>query len=223
MPQPGAFGNLRGEDWIGREITDIKRQIRELAAANPFGLSGMRLKNGGVVVEGYQTVTGTSTVNGAQTVNGALTVTDTVDLPAGSISNEALANPVATATASAGVSNYAIDTVASVRASVNLIVPDGFSRAIVISNAVAMGINSGTAAEYLYCSATVQAANGGELYTSAPAGIGASVSAQFEPTLIGLSGGDTITVGVATRTGTTTWAADPANQASISATAIFLK
>ncbi len=162
-------------------------------------------------------------MEGYQTVNGPATFTGSLDLPAGSVQNEALANPIETATASAGISNYAIDTVATVRASVTLTVAVGFTRAIVIANATAMGTNSGTASDYLYCSATVQAVNGGELYTSAPAGIGASLSSPFQPTLTGLVGGDTITVGVATRAGTSTWAAAAANQASIAATAIFLK
>lgn len=211
MAQPGTF-QPKGEDFMVRRLQDLERTVQQLAAANPFGTSGLRLKNGGMVVEGYQTV------------NGPLTITGSLDLPAGSVPDAALAtNPVQTATASAGISNYAIDTVATVRASVTLTVPAGFTRAIVISNATAMGTNSGTAADYLYCSATVQAVNGGELYTSAPAGIGASISSPFQPTLTGLTGGDTITVGVATRAGTSTWAADPANQASISATAIFLK
>ncbi|MBX7445454.1 MULTISPECIES: hypothetical protein [unclassified Arthrobacter] len=176
-----------------------------------------------MTLDGTLGITGTSTVNGEQTVNGPLTVTGSVALPAGSVSNDALASPVETATASAGITNYAIDTTATVRASVTLTVPAGFTRAIIISNAVAMGTNSGTTPDYLYCSATVQSVNGGELYTSAPAGIGASLASPFQPTLTGLTGGDTITVGVATRAGTATWAAAPANQASIAATAIYLK
>jgi len=223
MPQPGMFGT-RGEDFIVREIADLKRSMRELAAANPFGLSGVRLQNGGMTLDGTLGVTGTSTINGEQTVNGPLTVTGSVALPAGSVSNDALANPVQTATARNGVTNYAIDTVSTVRASVTITVPaGGFTKAIVIANATAMGTNSGTAQDYLYASAVVAAVNGGELYTSAPAGIGASLLAAFQPTLTGLVAGDTITVGVATRAGTATWAAAPANQASIAATAIFLK
>lgn len=210
MPQPGQF-NPRGDDWIGREITDLKRQIRELSAANPFGPMGIKPQQGGMVVEGYQTV------------NGPLTITGSLDLPAGSVPNAALANPIETATASNGVTNYAIDTTATVRASVTLTVPAGFTRAIVLTSAVAAGTNSGTTAEYLYASAVVSGVNGGELYTSAAAGIAASLTSPFSPTLTGLTGGDTITVGVATRAGTTTWTADPTNQASISATAIFLK
>jgi hypothetical protein len=211
MAQPGMPGNLRGEDWIGRELTDIKRQIRELAAANPFGLSGLRLQNGGIVTEGYQTV------------NGPMTITGSLDLPAGSVNDTALANPVQFGTASNGISNYAIDTTSTVRASVTLTAPTGFTQALVIANAAAMGTNSGTAADYLYVSAVVQAVNGGELYASAPAGLGAGLAAPFHTTLTGLTSGQAITVSVATRAGAATWAAATANQASIAATAIFLK
>ncbi|MDQ0117451.1 hypothetical protein J2T22_000621 [Pseudarthrobacter defluvii] len=212
MPQPGLPGSqFAGPDQLFREIRDLKRQVQQLAAANPLGAAGVRAAAGGIIVEGFQTV------------NGPATFTGSLDLPAGSVSNDALASPIETATASAGISNYAIDTTATVRASVTLTVPVGFSRAIVISNATAMGTNSGTAPDYLYCSVTVQTVNGGELYTSAPVGLGASLSSPFQPTLTGLTGGDTITVGVATRAGASTWAADPANQAAISATAIFLK
>ncbi|BCW76264.1 hypothetical protein [Arthrobacter sp. NicSoilB11] len=223
MGQPG-FPSPRGEDYIVREIADLKRSLRELAAANPFGLSGVRLQNGGMTLDGTLGVTGTSTINGPQNVNGALTVTGSVDLPAGSVSDTALANPVQTATASNGVTNYAIDTTSTVRASVTLTVPaGGFTRAIVIANATAMGTNSGTAGDYLYVSAVVAGVNGGELYSSAAPGLGVGLSAPFNPTLTGLTSGQTITVSVATRAGTATWAAATANQASIAATAIFLK
>jgi len=222
MPQPG-FPSPRGEDYIVREIADLKRSIRELAAANPFGLSGVRLQNGGMTLDGALGITGTSTIHGEQTVNGPLTVTGSLDFPAGSVSDTALANPVQTATASNGVTNYAIDTTSTVRASVTLTVPAGFTRAIITATATAMGTNSGTAPDYLYCSAIVAGVNGGELYSSAAAGLGVGLAAPFNPTLTGLSSGQTITVGVATRAGTATWTAATANQASISATAIFLK
>ncbi|WAJ32213.1 hypothetical protein OUO20_13700 [Arthrobacter sp. FX8] len=211
MAQPGAFGT-RGEDYIVREIADLKRSLRELAAANPFGPMGIRPQMGGMVVEGYQTV------------NGPLTITGSLDLPAGSVPDAALANPVQTDTASNGITNYAIDTTATVRASVTLTVPaGGFTTAIVIANATAAGTNSGSTADYLYCSAIVAGVNGGELYSSAAPGLGVGLTSPFNPTLTGLTSGQTITVSVATRAGTATWAAATANQCSIAATAIFLK
>ena len=210
MPQPGQF-QPRGEDWIPRKLTDIERQIRELAAANPFGPMGIKPQSGGMVVEGYQTV------------NGPMTITGSLDLPAGSVSDSALANPVQTATASNGITNYAIGTTATVRASVTLTVPTGFTRAIITATATAMGANSGATADYLYGAAVVAGVNGGELYSSAAPGLGASLAAPFNPTLTGLTDGQVITVGVATRTGAAAWAASTANQASISATVMYLR
>jgi hypothetical protein len=196
--QPGSF-QPKGEDWLVREVQTLRREMNELRAANPFGPMGIK------------------------PVTGGFNVTGTMGLPAGSISNAALAAPLQTATASNGVTNYAITTVSTVRASVTLTVPAGFTQAIIIANATAMGTNSGAAADYLYVSAVVQAVNGGELYSSAAAGLGVGIAAPFNPTLTGLASGQLITVGVATRAGTAAWAAVPANQASIAATAIFLK
>ncbi|MEV4987665.1 hypothetical protein [Pseudarthrobacter sp. LMD1-1-1.1] len=210
MPQPGMF-NPRGEDWIAREITDLKRSMRELAAANPFGPMGIKPKAGGMVVEGYQTV------------NGPMTITGSLDLPAGSVQNDALASPVQIDTASNGIDGEAITTTSTVRASVTLTVPTGMTQAIVMATATGMGENSTTASDYLYVSAVVEGVNGGELYTAAPAGLGASLAAPFNTTLTGLTDGQEITVGVATRTGTAEWAASTANQASISATVMYLR
>lgn len=210
--QPGMPGNLvKGEDYLIRRLQDLERTVQQNAAANPWAPMGVKPQMGGMVVEGYQTV------------NGPMTITGSLDLPAGSVPNNALANPVETATASNGVTNYAIDTTSTVRAFVTITVPAGFTRAIVLANATAAGTNSGTAADYLYVSAVVAGVNGGELYSSAAPGLGVGLTAPFSPTLTGLTIGQTITVGVATRAGSATWAAATANQASIAATAIFLK
>jgi hypothetical protein len=210
MVNPGGF-NPQGEDWIPRKLAEHDRMFRELAAANPFGPMGIKPQPGGMVVEGYQTV------------SGALTVTGSLDLPPGSVPNDALANPVQIDTASYGVDGEAIDTTSTVRASVTLTVPVGMTQAVVMATATAMGENSTAASDYLYVSAVVEGVNGGELYTAAPAGLGASLAAPFNTTLTGLTDGQEINVGVATRTGTAPWAASTGNQATISATVMYLR
>ncbi|MDQ0824312.1 hypothetical protein QFZ60_000485 [Arthrobacter sp. B2I5] len=97
------------------------------------------------------------------------------------------------------------------------------TQAIVMATATGMGENSTAASDYLYVSAVVEGINGGELFTAAPAGLGASIAAPFNTTLTGLTDGQEITVGVATRTGTADWAASTANQAAISATVMYLR
>jgi hypothetical protein len=52
MSQPGQF-NPKGEDWIARKLADIDRQMRELAAANPFAAMGIRPRSGGIDVAGF--------------------------------------------------------------------------------------------------------------------------------------------------------------------------
>lgn len=166
------------------------------------------------------TGTETVTISGA---DGSVTIRGTLNLPNGSVNNAALVNPIQTATSSNGVNNYAITTTSTVRASLTLTVPAGFTQAIVIANPTAMGQNSTGVTDYLYVQAVVQGVNGGELYTAAPAGLGVGLAAPVHVTLTGLTGGQAITVGVATRAGLGTWAASTSNQANIYATALFLR
>lgn len=210
MAQPGTF-QPRGEDAFIRRVQDLERTVKELAAANPFGTMGLRPRNGGTEFDGYVTI------------NGDATITGSLSLPAGIINNDALANPLQTATSSNGINNYEISTTSTVRVSVSLTVPEGFTEAIVIANPTAMGHNGTAAPDYLYVQAVVQTVNGGELYSAAPNGLGAGLAAPFHTTLTGLTGGDAITVGVATRAGINPWPASTANQANIYATAIFLR
>jgi hypothetical protein len=52
MVNPGGF-NPRGEDWIGREFAELRRELRELKAANPFGPMGIKPQAGGIDVDGF--------------------------------------------------------------------------------------------------------------------------------------------------------------------------
>lgn len=216
MPQPGMPG-LRGDDWIPRELADLKRAMQELRAANVFGLTGITPKNGGTDFDGFVNVNGPMTINGDASITGALS------LPAGIINNDALANPVQIGTASNGLNNYAITTASTVRASITLTVPEGFTEAVVTSTATGMGQNSTATTDYLYVMAVIQGISGGELYTAAGAGLGVGLASPFQSTLTGLTGGDEIIVSVATRAGFGTWTATTANQANIYATAYFLR
>lgn len=212
MAQPGSFANaIRGEDWLVRRLQDLERTVQQLSAANPFGLTQMKPRDGGTDFDGF--------VN----INGPAKITGTLDLPAGIIGNEALTSPVQIGTATNGVGSYAITTTSTVRASVTLTVPEGFTEAVVIANPTAMGFNSTASPDYLYAQAIIQTYNGGEIYTSAPAGVGVGLASPFQMTITDLTGGDDITVSVATRTNNATWAASTGNQANIYAIAYFLR
>lgn len=194
-----------------REIQDLKAKMQRLEAANVFGLTEITPKDGGTDLEGFVNV------NGAMTINGPLT------LQPGSIENDSLANPVQMETSSNYLSNYAVGTTSTVRATVTLVVPDGFTQAVIIANPTGMAQNSTATTDYLYVQAVIQGIPGGELYTSAGPGLAIGVPSPVHMTLYGLTGGEDITVGVATRTGFATWAAAPGNQANIYVTAIYLR
>lgn len=215
--QPGQFKPPGDEGWIGRKFQDLERQLNELRAANPFATMGVKPMPDGLIVEGYETVNGPLLINGPATITGAL------NLPAGIIGNAALANPVQMETSSNYLSNYAIGTTSTVRASLTLTVPPGFTQAVIIANPTGMGQNSTATVDYLYVQAIIQGTPGGELYTSAGAGLAVGVASPVHMTLYGLTDGEEITVSVATRTGFATWAAAPGNQANIYATAIYLR
>ncbi|MDV8147248.1 hypothetical protein [Arthrobacter sp. B10-11] len=224
MAQPGMpGGNFPGEDYVIRRLKDLERTVQQLAAANQLATAGIKAVPGGIVVEGSQTVNGPLTINGDSEVNGALAINGPLTLQSGIIQNDALANPVQIGTASNGLNNYAITTASTVRATVTLTVPDGFTEAVVTATATAMGQNSTATTDYLYCMAVIQGISGGELYTAAGAGLGVGLASPFQHTLTGLTGGDVVTVSVATRAGFNTWAAATANQANIYATAYFLR
>lgn len=215
--QPGKFAPPNDESYLIRKIQDLEARVARNEAANPFASMGVKPMPDGLIVNGYETVNGPLVINGPATITGAL------NLPAGIIGNAALANPVQMATSSNYINNYAITTISTIRASVTLTVPAGFTQAIVISNPTGMGLNSTAATDYLYVQAVVNGVSGGELYTSAGASLGVGLASPFHTTLTGLTGGQTITVGVATRTSAATWAASTANQANIYATAIYLR
>ena len=218
MSQPGAVGSqFPGEDANGRKIKDIERSMRELAAANQLKTAGIDAVEGGIVVQGSLTVNGNSEINGAMSINGPLT------LQPGSIENDALTNPFVTETSSNYLSAYAVGTTSTVRASVSFFVPEGFSQAVILANPTGMAQNSTAVTDYLYVQAIIQGAPGGELYTAAGPGLAVGVPSPVHVTLYGLTAGEEITVGVATRTGFATWAAAPGNQANIYATVIYLR
>lgn len=221
MGLPGS--QFPGEDAVMRELRDVRRQLQQVMAANQLGAAGIRAVEGGIFVEGSETVSGPLTVNGVSEFNGSMSISGPLNLQPGSIQNDSLANPVQMETSSNGVNNYAIGTTSTVRASLTLTVPSGFTQAVIIANPTAMGFNNTAGADYLYVQAVVQGVNSGEMYSAAPAGLGVGLASPFHTTLYGLAGGSTITVSVATRTSTAAWAANGANQANIYATALYLR
>lgn len=194
--QPGQF-NPRGEDWIVRELQDIKGKLQRLEAANIFGTMGIEPNAGG------------------------FTVTGTLGLPAGIIDNAALSDPIVISTAGVSQNNFATTTSATVYASTTVTIPAGYSRADVLCMVVGGAINSTASADFLYVAASIDVTPGSETPQLAAASGGyASSAANGIRSLTGLSGG-TITVGCQIRSGAAVWAASTSNIANVNAVIYF--
>lgn len=221
MPQPGQF-NPPGEDWIGRKLAELEKQIRELRAANVFGLTGITPQDGGTDFDGFVNVNGEMTVDGDSVFNGALSILGPLTLKPGSIQNDALTNPFSPGSAGLSQTNFATTTGGNVRAQQTITVPAGFTQCMVLNGVSAGSWNNTTAGDYIYVSADIDGTNGGETaqFASGP-GFG-SASAFAIRTLTGLTGGGTFTVGTRIRTGAA-WAASTSAFANTNAIALFIR
>lgn len=207
--QPGRPSAV-GEDWLVRRLQSLEREVMEWKSANVFGLTGITPRNGGTDFEGF--------VN----INGPAKITGTLDLPAGIIGNAALANPVSPASAGLTQQNFATTTAGAVYAQASIAVPAGYTQALVMNGVSAGATNSGPASDFIYISASINGASGGEQPSQTAAGAYGSGSAFAIRTLTGLSGGS-ITVECRIRTGSAAWAAASGNTANVNALVLFLK
>lgn len=210
MPQPGKPAP-RGEDWFVRELQNLRRELQELKAANPFGLTGIDPQDGGTEFDGY--------VN----VNGPMSITGTLNLPAGIIGNDALTSPISPQTAHADVANFSLATganVEKVRATVT--VPDGYTRALVMASASLASKNTTTATDSMYVDCRVNGSvSGWSSQTSVSAGESGFVINVSTALLTGL--GSSFYVAANASTGLAAWAASTTSAINVDAIVLFLR
>lgn len=215
--QPGLPGSqFKSEDWISRELKEIRQELQQIQAANPLATAGIQAVMDGIVVNGSETV------NGPLVVNGAMSVTGTLDLPAGIINNDALANPLNVGRTSGAATNFALTTTPQTFALATIPVPSGFTTALVFVVCTVGGINPNTSSDFLYSSAIINGALSNEVfgYVSASGGSVAVTTAKSD-ILTGLSGGS-VSVAVSIHTGAA-WTASSSNRAYVEAQAVFLR
>jgi hypothetical protein len=200
MPQPGK-PNPRGEDWFVRKFADLERQMLELRAANPFGLTGIDPQDGGTEFDGYANF------------NGNMKVTGTLELPAGIIGNDALTSPSSPYAAHADISNFALATGANVeKLALTVPVPTGFTRAHVFAGATMHAYNSNTAKDSMYMECRIQ--NVGPGYSSMSSAADNSigfVASNAASVIAGISG--SFKVSVVASSGSYAWPADSSRNA----------
>lgn len=235
MGQPGSF-NPKGEDFLVREIAEIKRQIQQLAAANPFAAMGVVPKPDGLIVEGYETVNGPlevngdsvingeMEVNGDSTFNGAMSITGALNLPAGIIGNEALTSPITALPVHGDGFNFSITTGANVeKLRATFAVPDGFTKAAVYATATMSVFNNSGSLDSCYLAVRINGTHiGWSNQVGAPASQRVLSVAAGSGLVTGLSGG-TIYVGAEASTGVNAWSTDVNNTMNIDALVLFFR
>jgi len=232
MAQPGLAGSqFPSEDALVRDMKDIKRDVQQLAAANPLGTAGIRAVDGGIVVEGSETVNGPLEVNGTAhftgdtNIGGNATISGTLSLPNGIIDNAALAAPVYPAVYHADTQNISITSGPNVEIlGVDVVVPAGYTQALVSLTATMNMTNNSSSTDLAYLGANINGTSPGwATVVSATVGQSVALSNSVVSLVTGLSGGTFRLTGRAS-SGANTWpAAGSSNVMNLNATVQFLR
>jgi hypothetical protein len=221
MGQPGLPGSqFPSEDALVRDVKDIKRDIQQLAAANPLGAAGIRAVDGGIVVEGSETV------NGPLVINGPATITGTLSLPAGIIGNEALQAPVYPAVYHADIQNISITSGPNVEIlGADVAVPAGYTQALVSLTITMNMTNNSASTDLAYVGANINGTSPGwASVASATVGQAISLNNTVVALVNGLTGGGTFRLTGKASSGANTWpAAGTSNVMNLNATVQFLR
>jgi hypothetical protein len=220
--QPGSF-QPKGEDWMVREVQALRSELNQLRAANVFGLTGIKPKDGGTDLDGFVNINGPLEVNGNSAINGTMAINGPLILQPGSIENDALTSPIEIGQTSASETNFATALTDEDRAVTTIAIPAGYTQALVLCIVTAGVINSSGSIDFLFLSASINGSKSRELYSQAPAGGAAPpITTSKSSLLTGLSGG-VITLAAAVHSQANTWSANASSRAYVEAQAIFLR
>jgi hypothetical protein len=216
---------------LARHLRQQQRLLRRVGTASPFTRSGASVTSENVtMVDGQWQSTdfdGNLDAGNAGTkgwaMNAVAAAFGALFLRPGSISNDALTNPVKPDAPYGYRQNFGLTTTLSNIYTLNVPVPAGFTQAAVSITASVYAVNpnttggsNGTGGDYLYVQANINGYNGFAL----PLGISGSNGSgtnrsPFSTVLGGLAAGGSISLQVAASTGFTAFAANANNTAEI--------
>lgn len=105
----------------------------------------------------------------------------------------------------------------------NIIVPDGYTKALVIATSSGAAMNTTSSADYLLVATAINTYDGGENDQPCQSGFETTVTHTAITTLSGLTSGSYVQCIVSTRTNTAAWAATPTNLWRVQGAAIFTR
>ncbi len=225
-PQPGILSSQipPGEDWVPRALADIRREMRELGPSIMHSFQSVvdRLDAQDAAFAAQQ-ATLTTTVADLTTAQATLATTVSGLSAAVADINTLVGQQVASGFNGATASNFAVSTNAT-KASCDIVVPAGYTRAVVMVTADVSVKNTGASADLLYASAMAVSSGGGESGVYLLPGEYASLPASAVKMPTGLTGGSNLTCTVRCRTGSgAAWSADALMVANVNAIALFLR
>lgn len=197
-------------DALMNRIKKLEGLVAELTKGSPLRQAGMGVSPGQVDFDGNVVISGT------------------LSLPAGIIDNDALANPLAFSADSANGDGFAIPLAETTVASRTLLVPAGFTTAVVQGIGSVFGMNTSAALDYLFARVYIDwpggTAAGRQLITPLTASNGSgSLSVNRQQVITGLTAGQPVTVRIAVKSSFTGLPAAPQNGASINVMATWAR
>jgi hypothetical protein len=209
-------------------LQELEARVARNEAANVFGLTGIKPKDGGTDLDGFVNINGDAVINGPLEVNGdsvfngELSINGPLNLQPGSIENDALTSPITVGRTSAATTGFGLTGSDQTFASTTIAIPAGFTQALVFVVCNVGAINPTASDDFLYSKAMIEGVASREVFGYvADSGGSVAVTTAKSDLLTGLSGGD-ITFAVTVRAGAT-WAGNGSNRAYVEAQAIFLR
>lgn len=231
MTQPGTPGGqipVTDLDGLARRLRDMERDIAELRA-NTLGVNGIVIGNRGSLRTADFDGTdfahpGTKGVYLASEAGVGRLVVNDIYLRGGIIGNDALANPLdAEVTSGSAGATIAYTTTSDtiVFTGTPIIVPAGFTDAIVVATGIVTAFNTSASYDFLYSRCFIGGVGGPRGVQGATAGATISVPSQHARKLTGLSGGTSLSIQMAGWTQGNVWTGTAGSDAAVTGFAVF--
>lgn len=208
---------------LSDRIYRIEEALKRLQNGSPFSGTGVH-PNGSQGLDSDNYIAGSSgfSLNGG---TGNAEFND-LTLRGGIIGNDALTNPLEPARAHADAVNYAVPNSFGTVMSVTVPVPDGFTRALLLSLAIqASALNTSASIGWMYATGHIAGYSFGGWTVGSPDTSPGKTAVTYDLTtqlLTGLSGSFTIEGQLSTNGGGT-WSASAVNVANMDASILFLR